>query len=119
MIRGKSTLDGQMIRGEPNFVMKSSMMCTIVDATDHDDIGKRLTFVDLDTANPRMVFEKGGYEPFRRVFDDSETVSAVFVAEGSGGIDAFVIDKKTGKFSRVSAGSMVGAYSYASVGVCK
>ena len=115
------TLDEKQISANPSFVMGNKLMGTIVQSSDKNDIGKKLTFTNLNTHYPEILFENGMSYMFEKRFENERTLSLVLAGESkSGGIDSFVIDKKTGKFSRVSAGliTISGVYSVASLGVC-
>lgn len=104
--------------------MSDKLIGTIVQSSDKNDIGKSLTFIGLNSAQPEVLFESGMSYPLKKIFENESTLSLVLAnVSKSGGIDNFVIDKKTGKFSRVSAGLIEitgsGVYSVASLGVCK
>jgi hypothetical protein len=115
------TLDEKRIGAKPSFVMGDKLMGTIVQSSDKNDIGKKLTFTNLNSLYPEILFENGSGYMFEKRFENERTLSLVLAGESkSGGIDSFVIDKKTGKFSRVSTGliSISGVYAVASLGVC-
>lgn len=105
--------------GEPSFVMGDNLMGTLVKSSSRDEVGDRVTFVGLKSNKPKVVFETGGTSPLQKVFESESTLTVILVASGSGSIDAFVIDKKTGKFSRVTAGNVGGVYASAAVGTIK
>ncbi|MEC4684122.1 MAG: hypothetical protein VST71_00065 [Nitrospirota bacterium] len=116
-----NSLDEKKIKSNPSFVMGDKLMCTIIQSSDKNDIGKNLTFTGLNSSFPDVLFESGMNYSFRKRFENERTLSLVLAGESkSGGIDSFVIDKKTGKFSRVSAGLITfsGVYAVASLGVC-
>lgn len=117
-----NSLDEKQIKANPSFAMGDKLMGTIVQSSDKNDIGKNLTFTGLSSAYPEVLFESGMSYPFKKRFENDRTLSLVLAGDSkSGGIDSFVIDKKTGKFSRVSAGlvTISGVYAVASLGVCK
>src|SRR5687768_8819978 len=99
--------------------MADDLVGTILKSTNRAEVGNRITFVGLRTRNPKVIFENGATSPLRKVHETDNVLSAVLVASGSGSIDAFVIDKRTGKFARASAGSFVETYAAAAVGICK
>jgi hypothetical protein len=105
--------------GEPSFVMSDNLMGTLVKSSSRDEVGDKVTFVGLKSNKPKVVFENGGTSPLQKVFESESTLTVILVASGSGSIDAFVIDKKTGKFSRVTAGNVDGVYASAAVGTIK
>ncbi len=117
-----NSLDEKQIKASASFVMSDKLMGTIVQSSDKNDIGKNFTFTGLNSAYPEVLFESGMSYPLKKRFENERTLSLVLAAVSkSGGIDSFVVDKKTGKFSRVSAGLIAssGVYSVASLGVCK
>ena len=116
------TLDERRIKASDSFVMRDKLMGTIVQSSDKNDIGKNLTFTGLHSVHPKVIFESGMTYTLKKRFENERTLTLVLAGVSkSGGIDSFVIDKKTGKFSRVSTGliSIAGIYSVASLGVCK
>lgn len=113
------SLDEKKILPNPLFIMSDNLMGTILQSSSKDEIGKKVSFIGLNSDSPKVLFESGMTSPLEKVFESKETMSLILVASGSGGIDGFVIDKTSGKFSRVSAGSMLGVYSTASLGICK
>lgn len=122
LIGCSNSLDEKQIKTSESFVMSDKLMGTIVKSSDKNDIGKNLTFNGLNSAYPEVLFESGMSYSLQKGFENKRTLTLVLAGVSkSGGIDSFVIDKKTGKFSRVSAGliEISGVYSIASLGVCK
>lgn len=105
--------------GESSFVMSDNLMGTLIKSSNRTEVGSKVTFVGLKSNKPKVVFENGTTSPLQNVFENESTLTAILVASGSGSIDAFVIDKKTGKFSRVTAGNMGVVYATAAVGTIK
>jgi len=118
-LMGRGPLNLDDVAGSPGFAMTDNLMGTIVRSSDASDVGKKITFVGLRTEAPKVVFESGMTSPLMKVDDGPKTMTLLLVASGSGSVDAFVIDKMSGKFSRASAGSFAGVYASASVGTCK
>ena len=119
-----NALDQKEIKVNSSFVMSDKLMCSIVQSSNKEDVGKNLTFIGLNGNQPEVSFESDMNFPYRKLFEDERTLTLVLGQESkSGAVDSFVIDKKNGKFSRVSAGLIVipgeGVYSIASLGVCK
>lgn len=114
----------KQIKGNPSFVMSDKLMGAIVHSSHKSDIGQNLTFISLNSNQPEILFESGLTFFYKKLFENERTLTLVLSRESqSGAIDSFVIDKKTGEFSRVSAGLIVtpgeGVYSISSLGVCK
>lgn len=114
-----NSLDEKKIEPNTTFLMTDNLMGTILQSSDRKEIGRKVSFIGLNSDQPKVLFESSVTFPLKKVFESEKTVSLVLVASGSGSIDGFVIDKTTGKFSRISAGSVFGVYSTASLGVCK
>lgn len=115
-------LDESRFKEHTSFVMSDRLMGTIVQSTDKSDIGKTLTFIGLNSDQPEVLFESGMSYPLKKIFENERTLSlALAPPSKSGGLDDFVIDKRKGKFSRISAGliEIKGVYSVASLGVFK
>lgn len=105
--------------GESSFVMSDNLMGTLTKVSHRPEAGKKVTFIGLNSNKPKVVFESGTTSPLQKVFENESTLTAILVASGSGSIDAFVIDKKTGKFSHVTAGNFMAVYATAAVGTIK
>jgi len=114
-----SNLDSSSLPLNKQFVMADNLMCTIKDSSDKKEIGKKITLMGLTTTQPKAKFESGTTSPLQKVFESESTLTVLIIASGSGSVDAFVIDKKNGHFSRAVAGSVAGVYSSASVGTCQ
>lgn len=94
-------------------------MGTVLRSSDQAEVGKKLTFVGLLSAAPKVVSEDGVTSPLQKVHEDADLMTLLLVASGTGSVDAFVIDKRTGKFARAVAGKLAGVYVLASVGTCR
>lgn len=114
-----SNLDSSSLPTNKQFVMADNLMCTTKDSSDKKEIGKRITLIGLTTTQPKAKFESGNTSPLQKVFESESTLTVLLIASASGGVDAFVIDKKNGHFARADAGSVVGIYSSESIGTCQ
>ena len=114
-----SKLDSSSLPLNKQFVMADNLMCTIKDSSDKKEIGKKITLMGLTTTQPKAKFESGTTSPLQKVFESESTLTLLLIASGSGSVDAFVIDKKNGHFSRAAAGSVAGVYSSACIGTCQ
>lgn len=115
----RSNLDSSSLPANNQFIMVDNLMCTIKNSSDKKEIGKKITLMGLRTTQPKAKFESGVTSPLEKVFESESTLTVLLLASGSGGIDAFVVDKKSGHFSRAAAGSVAGVYSSASIGTCQ
>jgi len=118
-LSNQSTIDFDSVAGTPAFVMADNLMGTILKSSDVKEVGKKVTFVGLHSSTPKVVFETGMTSPLQKIHEDNHSLTLLLVASLSGSTDAFVINKKTGKFARASAGSFASVYASASVGTCK
>ena len=108
------------IEAEPSFYMTSNLSCNIIKSSSKDEIGRKISFINLDSEEPKVLFgDSSGASPMKKIYETSDTLVIQLVASGSGSVDTFVIDKNTGLFSRAAAGSFLGVYSIASKGNCK
>ena len=112
-------LDSSSLPLNEQFVMADNLMCTIKDSSDKKEMGKKITLIGLTTTQPKSKFESGTASPLQKVFESESTLTVQLIAAGSGSVDAFVINKKNGHFSRAEAGSFMGVYSSASIGICQ
>jgi len=107
------------VKGTPGFLMTNNLSCQILYSTNKEDIGKSISLLNLFSDSPGFLSYRGGTSPIQKVYETNDQLTMLLVASGSGSIDAFVLNKKTGEFSRVSAGSLAGVYAVASKGNCK
>jgi len=101
------------------FIMTDTLMCTVMNSSDREEIGERITLMGLTTKYPSAKHESGVTSPMKKVFESESTLTIQLIASGSGSVDVFVIDKKNGHFSRAEAGSLAGVYSASSLGICR
>ena len=113
-----SKLDSSSLSVNSQFMMADNLICTIKASSDKKEVGKKITLMGLTTIQPKAKYESGVTSPLQRVFE-SESTLTVLIISGVGSVDAFVIDKKNGHFSRAAAGSLAGVYSLASIGTCQ
>ena len=102
-----------------SFIMADNLMCTIEVSSDKTEVGKKIALIGLKSQTPKAIYESGVTSPMVKVFESEKTLTIQLVATGSGSVDAIVIDKITGRFSRATAGSLMGVYSTASLGSCR
>lgn len=108
------------VKGHAGFLLSDYHMGEVLKADAREDVGKKFTFVGLKTGKQvRVVSEDGGYSVFTKAFDSDEVITLILVGGGSGSVDAYVIDKKTGTFARAEAGVYIkGVAAFGSVGRC-
>lgn len=112
-------LDDSKLQTTPSFQMMNNLIGTIQQSSDKKEIGKKVSFIDLNSTMPEVLLESGMTTPLQIIYNTDETMTLQCVAKWSGSTDTFIIDKKTGKFARASAGSFLGVYATASLGTLK
>ncbi|PIZ66812.1 hypothetical protein CO051_00590 [Candidatus Roizmanbacteria bacterium CG_4_9_14_0_2_um_filter_39_13] len=117
--KSSNNLTENNIKEEPTFYMTDNIACQILESSSQDEIGRQISFINLNTDEPKVLFGEGGTSPMEKVHETGDTLVVQLIASGSGSVDTFVIDKKTGLFSRAATGSFLGVYSIASKGNCK
>jgi len=113
------TLDEKRLAANVGFYMKSNLSGTILQSSDLGNLNDTMTFIDLDTNTPRIYFpDTGMTATYDKVFESDSTLTLLLISN-TGSVESFMIDKKTGKFSMITAGSSSVLIVQASLGVCK
>lgn len=107
------------VEGVPGFLMMNNLSCQILYSTNREDVDKNISLLDLFSNSPGFLSPNGGTSPMQKMYETEDVLTMLLVASGSGSIDGFVLNKKTGTFARVSTGSFLGVYAVASKGNCK
>jgi len=111
-------LDSTGISPSPGFIYSDTLTGTVVRSTARKDIGEQITFIGLITPSPRVAFSgTGGTSPMK-ILGETDGIITIQLFTGHS-IDTFVIDKKTGLFSRSYSGTSSGSYAGAAIGTCK
>lgn len=104
------------IKPNPNFLFSDHMTGTLLESSNKSGKGQPISFVNMNTNAPSVVFGKSGVSsPMKKIFESDEIVVIQLVASGSGSVDTFLIEKKTGRFARSALGSIMNSL-YASKG---
>jgi hypothetical protein len=111
-------LDSTGISPSPGFIYADTLTGAILRSSATKDIGEQITFIGLTTSNPRVAFSgTGGTSPMKVM---AETAGLITIQLFTGhSIDTFIIDKRSGIFSRSYRGTSLGQYAGASIGRCK
>lgn len=112
-------LDSSSLPENGQFIMTDNLMCKILVGSDRNKTGNKITLMGLLSEKPKVKYGSGATSPMQKVFESESTLTIQLIASGTGSVDTFVINKKTGHFSNAVAGSLAGVYSYAAVGACK
>ena len=85
-----------------------------------DQKNRGFTISNLQSKSVKVVWHDTGMSsPFQKVSEDDLILTLLLVADGSGSVDTIIVEKETGKFSRVAAGGFVGLYTIESIGTCR
>jgi hypothetical protein len=113
-------LDDKGIKGNEEFAIQKTIPAIFLESTDKKEKGEKIYFLDLDTDEPKVLFyDTESRSPFKKIYEDDDTIVIQLVASATGSIDTFIIAKKNGKFVRLSGGNVMGLYGDVSFGVCK
>lgn len=107
------------IEGNPNFIMSDNLSCTILASSDAKQIDRIISLINLNTNEPKVLFEEGGTSPFKKVYETDDRLVIQLIATGTGGVDTIFVNKENGVFARSSVGSILGTYAIAQKGNCK
>lgn len=111
--------DDVEFEGLGSFALASSMHCEVASATNPDDVGESIDFLDVDSETPRVQFGATGVRsPMKRIVETEGLLILQLVASGSGSIDTLTLDKSTGLFVRTYSGDFTGLYAGAAHGFC-
>ncbi len=111
-------LDSKGISPSPSFAYSDTLTGTIVRSTRPKDVGERVTFIGLTTQSPRVSFPGSGGTSPMKILGQTDGIITIQLFTGHS-IDTFIIDKKTGLFSRSYSGTSSGPYAGAAIGTCK
>ena len=110
----------QNVEGTAEFFMAEHLSCVAVYATAKNEIGDQISLLNLDSHEPQVMFAAVGVaSPMKKVYDTEERLALQSIAAGSGSVEVFALDKKTGIFARAIVGTRLGAYASASKGTCQ
>jgi hypothetical protein len=122
LVSGILVAAGFPVRGisaNEGFVMKDNLMCTVESSSERDDRGSRISLLGIKGPAPKVLYESGVTSPMKTLWESDTSITIQLVAGGTGSVDTIVVDKTTGKFSRATAGSLVGVYSSPQQGRCR
>jgi hypothetical protein len=102
------------------FLFASTLSGTIIKSTSIKDVGEKITFIDLLSSSPRVNFSGTGVTSPMEKLNETEDIIILQLFTG-GSFDTFIINKKSGLFTRSYCGEMPGGglYSGCAIGVCK
>ena len=112
-----NNFDKKTVSQTSSYTFGDNLSCTIKYSTTRDDIGVKLSLLNLNTDEPKLLFGDGGTSPVKKIVND-DTLLVVQLVALSGGIDTVTLEKKTGTFARTSSGSVAGIYAVAQKGNC-
>jgi hypothetical protein len=128
---GNPTVSLHDVAGTPGYVLADTLTGTIIKSSDSSDVGKKFTFLRLDSSSPKVIVDIGGEFPtatwaLQKIRENETSMTLLMTSAGAGlvDVDVIVIDKTTGKFAWASAGASTlfghnNIYAAASVGAGK
>ena len=87
---------------------RSSLIGTVTDSPDKDKLSKQVTFVDLRTDHPVVVYPSGYDYKMKRVFENEDLLVLQFVADITGSTDTIYIEKNARRFLIVTVSALEG-----------
>jgi hypothetical protein len=87
---------------------RNSLIGTVTDSPDKDKLNKQVTFVDLSTDHPVVVYPSGYDYKMTTVFENEDLIVLQFVADTTGSTDTIYIEKKARRFLIVTVGALEG-----------
>lgn len=102
-----------------NFKMADTLTCTVEASSTPAEVGRKITVSGLTTALPQAVFENHVRSSMPKVFESEKTLVIQLVAAISGSVDTIVIDKTSGRFAHIAAGSFLDVHAIAETGTCR
>jgi hypothetical protein len=118
MFLGNPTVSLDAVAGTSGgYVVADTLTGTIVKSSDSSDVGRKFTFIGLDSNSPKVVVELGGEFPtatwtLQKVRENEMSMTLLMTRPVDRPIDkllvdvdVIVIDKTTGKFAWAAAGA--------------
>jgi hypothetical protein len=116
--RQRTELDSTGISPSPGFIYSDTITGTIIRASAPKDVGEQITFIGLSTASPRVAYSGTGSTSPMKILGETDGLITLQLYTGHS-LDTFIIDKKTGLFSRAFSGTSFGAYAGGAIGTCR
>jgi hypothetical protein len=101
------------------FRMSDALICTIETSSISEETGKKIALAGLTTTTPQVIFENHVRSSMVKLFESEQTLVIQLVAAISGSVDTLVIDKRTGRFAHIAAGSFLEVHAIAETGSCR
>jgi len=87
---------------------RNSLIGTVTESPAKDKLSKQVTFVDLRTDHPVVVYPSGYDYKMTKVFESEDLIVLQFVAHITGSTDTIYIEKKALRFLIVTVGALEG-----------
>jgi len=104
--------------GAPDFQYKTNLDCVVKISTNPNEVDSAVSFVDLDTTAPKVLYQADRQIPVDKIYDNNGRLILQTVAGGNANVETFLINKETGVFAKTSMGDFWGIYVVAAKGVC-
>jgi hypothetical protein len=115
----KYDINTKNVKVAPNYSFSDNLSCASQYSTNKDFKDKHISLIGLTSDSPKALFSGIGMtSPLKKIYEDEKLLVVQLVAFASGGVDTIHLNKKTGVFTQITAGSLAGEYAYAEKGSC-
>ncbi len=104
--------------GAPDFQYKPKLDCTVKISTNNNELGSAISFADLDTVTPKVLYQVDRPISVDKIYDNNGRIILQTIAGGNANVETFIINKETGVFAKSSMGDFWGIYVVAVKGTC-
>ena len=78
----------------------------VVSKSDARKVGQQFTFANLRTSRPFVTYPSGSGAETTKVFEDSELIVLIFVANLTGSTETFYVSRKNNQFTLIEVGAL-------------
>jgi len=87
---------------------RNSLIGIVKDSPDKDKLNKQVTFVELNSDHPVVVYPSGYDYKMKKVFENEDLIVLQFIAIITGSTDTIYIEKKARRFLIITVGALEG-----------
>jgi hypothetical protein len=102
-----------------DFTFQNNLSGIINKSNDKSEIGNVITISELNSPNPKMIFESGRTSPLTKFCESKNMLTIGIIADATCSSDIFLINKENGNFVRTQSGSIGGLSGTVSKGYFK
>ena len=104
---------------KPDFIFRNNLSGIIIKSNEKRQIGRVITFTDLESTNPKLIFDNSTTYPLNKFCESDNILLIGLIASGTCSSDIFLINKKNGNFVRTESGGFGGLSGTVSKGYFK